>query len=197
MYSSQQFYSISNEKQQNKTQSTIVKSTKLIDRCGFFSYRSTTWMPKLTTSAVNCKYSSYSISLTKSTNYGRFMTNGFVVYLIVNFCSVLYVHSNIALSQLSRRSRNTRTNSPNCKRRLPNSTSVTNLRWSRRRNSPWKKKRKRYVSLYLFCFYKFFTFSIDHLLFQIQILLINLLQTKHQIFCTITLEKWKKKKKTK
>ena len=38
-----------------------------------------------------------------------------------------------------------KTNSPSYKRKPPNSTSVTNLRLSKRRNSPWKKRIRRWV----------------------------------------------------
>lgn len=38
-----------------------------------------------------------------------------------------------------------KTNSPSYKRKPPNSTSVTNSKWSKRRNSPWKKRIRRWV----------------------------------------------------
>lgn len=51
----------------------------------------------------------------------------------------------LALSQLWKRSPNMKTNSPSYKRKPPNSTSVTNLRLLKRRNSPWKKRIRRWV----------------------------------------------------
>lgn len=54
----------------------------------------------------------------------------------------------IASNPLFAKSPNMRTNSPNYRRRPPNSTSVTSWNRSKRRNSPWRKKIRRFARFF-------------------------------------------------
>lgn len=93
----------------------------------------------LTTSEANCKclFSFFFFS---------FETNAIFLLRLNGNPMLLQIHmvNNSALNHLCAKYRNTKTNSLNCKRRLPNSTSVINWNKWKRRNSPWRTRIRRY-----------------------------------------------------
>lgn len=112
-------------------------------------YRSLTWTARWMTFEVNCKYLLY----TKIFHLVYFNVTSlydiwklFIVFISFHYYNffIFFISSSLAWSQLWRRFRNTRTNSPNFKRKRPNSTSVINWNKSRRRSSLSRRRTKRY-----------------------------------------------------
>ena len=130
------------------------------------SGRSTNSTSSSTTSAENCKRHFHVFQY----DWLVFFLIFFFLKLSFSFSSLVFDKFNVAKNAghcycfvasnpLSAKSPNMRTNSPNYRRRPLSSTSATSWNRSKRRNSPWRKKTRRWASFRSIKFIRFITKS--------------------------------------